>query len=412
MLFLIFAFLLFVVYVNAEDCRKCTPGNFTGTLLGAAYEIKVPANFNGILVLYARGYSADVPAAEAFFGGDDFEAPLLNAGYALAGSNYGASGWAVREGLLTTTALRLVYMKVAPRCWPKKVILYGSGMGGVVALAMAEKLPKCLPLSAVVAGCTPAAGTTRTFDAAAGYNLAFAAFNGGFPWGDPNNITDGLSYSATVQPKVTQMLVTPSFMEKLEFQRVIMNLPNNLYYALPNAGVYQNYFYSTQALMELEQRAGGAVAQNPAVTYSLTTAQRALLISAGMSSSEINTNLLYMNTHRYNANATARAYMAKYADFTGQLSVPVITLHGIYDTLVPVTAEAAYAATVSTAGKSSMLFQTYTTAAGHCTFTPDQLFLAISSAVKWASGTAPVAGDFPSSEGFNSSYVPAAWPYF
>lgn len=413
-MFLLLALLSFVVYASTEDCHRCSPGNYTGTLLGAGYEIKVPANFNGILVLYARGYADVVPGAEAFFGGDDYEAPLLNAGYALAGSNYGAAGWAVKEGILTTTALRLVFMKVARGCLPKKVLLYGSGMGSVVALSMAENAPKCLPLSGVVAGCALGAGTTRTWDVATRYNLAFMAINDkSYPWGTPNDITEGLNFTISVFPRISQNVAQPSWRLRLEYQRVINHLPRTGYFSGSSSPtIYQNFFYATQAMAELEQRAGGAVSQNVGETYSISAADRTYLNSLGMTNSAIDIYLLFMINNDFAANATARAYLAKYADFDGDLQVPVITLHNMEDGVVPVSSESAYAQTVSAAGKSSLLYQAYTTSTGHCNFTPEQLYTTIAAAAAWVTaGTVPSASSFPASAGFNTSFVPPAWPY-
>jgi hypothetical protein len=89
---------------NAQ-VTTCTnlPGEIckTGTLEdGATYLIEVPANWNGTLFLYSHGYvipgSANPPMdvgdpATGFF--------LLSNGYALAGSSYAHTGWAIQEAL-------------------------------------------------------------------------------------------------------------------------------------------------------------------------------------------------------------------------------------------------------------------------------------------------------------------------
>ena len=71
------------------------PVELTGELKGAPFEIRVPANWNGTLVLYAHGYRdlADHPGevddrSVSAFVNDAAEDALLAEGYAIAGSAY------------------------------------------------------------------------------------------------------------------------------------------------------------------------------------------------------------------------------------------------------------------------------------------------------------------------------------
>src|SRR5580693_7578194 len=75
--------------------------HITGTLAdGATYVIDVPAKWNGALLLYSHGYvnpGAPNPAldmSDPFTGGY-----TLAAGFALAGSSYASTGWAVHEAI-------------------------------------------------------------------------------------------------------------------------------------------------------------------------------------------------------------------------------------------------------------------------------------------------------------------------
>src|SRR3982750_2404265 len=82
------------------------PRGLEGGNNGAAYRIQVPGNWNGTLVLYSHGYvppavenpPKDAPDAAT-------EAYLLDHGYALAGSAYSATGWAVSEAVQDQVAL-------------------------------------------------------------------------------------------------------------------------------------------------------------------------------------------------------------------------------------------------------------------------------------------------------------------
>src|SRR6266496_6402479 len=97
--------------VSFKNCgAQCT-----GEIDGAKYSIKLPAKWNGTLLLYSHGYRFAVPAPPDFSppstnaqvsttdtdgtGSDALRSKLLQEGYALAGSSYKTSGWAVGDGV-------------------------------------------------------------------------------------------------------------------------------------------------------------------------------------------------------------------------------------------------------------------------------------------------------------------------
>jgi hypothetical protein len=80
-----------------ETCKS-------GTLKdGAAYLIEVPSNWNGVLFLYSHGYVPPVPGSmnpPMDVGDPVTGTDLLGRGYALAGSSYAHTGWAIQEALV------------------------------------------------------------------------------------------------------------------------------------------------------------------------------------------------------------------------------------------------------------------------------------------------------------------------
>jgi hypothetical protein len=73
----------------------------TGTLPdGATYLIEVPARWNGTLFLYSHGYTIPGSSNPASDAGDPFTRVfMLSSGFALAGSSYATTGWAVHEAI-------------------------------------------------------------------------------------------------------------------------------------------------------------------------------------------------------------------------------------------------------------------------------------------------------------------------
>src|SRR5207253_4852203 len=75
---------------------------YSGTLAdGATYKIEVPSNWNHTLLLYSHGYVVPGRPNPAQDVGDPVVTGpfLLSQGYALAGSSYAHTGWALQEAI-------------------------------------------------------------------------------------------------------------------------------------------------------------------------------------------------------------------------------------------------------------------------------------------------------------------------
>ena len=82
--------LLAAAPVSESQGRQRTT-ELSGTLAsGAQWRAEVPANWNGTLLLWSRGYSRGSGEPES--APKQMREALLAQGYALAGSNYGAGG--------------------------------------------------------------------------------------------------------------------------------------------------------------------------------------------------------------------------------------------------------------------------------------------------------------------------------
>lgn len=68
---------------------------------GATYLMEVPANWNGPLFLYSHGFVRPGSPNPAKDVGDPVtRAHMLSSGFALAGSSYATTGWAIAEALI------------------------------------------------------------------------------------------------------------------------------------------------------------------------------------------------------------------------------------------------------------------------------------------------------------------------
>jgi hypothetical protein len=103
----------------------------TGSLSdGATYVIQVPNNWNGTLFLYSHGYVVPGSPNPATDVGDPATGDFLLAnGFALAGSSYATTGWAIHEALNDQIAVLDVFDKMFPH--PVATIAWGHSLGGM-----------------------------------------------------------------------------------------------------------------------------------------------------------------------------------------------------------------------------------------------------------------------------------------
>lgn len=396
----------------AAATAHAQPTVLQGDLAGAPYEIVVPEAWNGTLVVLAHGYR-DVDDTRAAMDASytALAHGLAGLGYAVAGTAYRSNGWAVKDGIHDITALRSFFNGAVGN--PDTALLVGHSMGSVVTAALAERanglFDGYLPACAVVAG------ASRAWDGAGAHLLAYdAAFGMPPSWGTVADVSDTLDFGAQVFGKLLADTLDPQYFAKTEFIRLVVEVagPDS---PLPPGwlpgGFFTNMYFITDARAELERRAGGAFVQNLTHTYTLSPGERAYLTAVGLAPAQIDAMLAAMNGTDYGVtDRRARNYVGHYADFSGKLTDPVLTLHTTVDTLVPTAHESAYRQTIEAAGKSDLLAQAYVDRAGHCNFTSEQTVTAILMLESWAKG-GPKPTAFPSALGFMPpSYAPPAWP--
>jgi hypothetical protein len=388
------------------------PLDLSGSLGGANYAIKVPASWNGTLVVLAHGYrdKADHPgevdqtaALDEEFAG--IAAGLNAQGYAVAATSYSDNGWAVKEATDDIAALTSFFRDTVSV--PESTLLAGFSLGSLPTFELAERTGGLF--DGILPACAVGAGAPRAWDGALlellAYDVAF-----GIPpaWGTVADGDDDVDFETEVLPTMVNQLLNPMNFARFEFMRLAGRVPPGYY----PGGLLTNAFFLTEARGELERRAGGPVGQNLTHTYTLEPGDRLYLNAIGMPSSTIDALLAAMNARRtISPVPSARTYVEHYATYTGKIKHPVLTMHTVVDTLVPVQHEAAYAETVAAADREDLLRQTYTNGTSHCGFSFAQILTAIRALDEWArTGVAPTAATFPAALGFVPGFVPAPWP--
>lgn len=338
------------------------PVQETGGLNGAEFEIDIPANWNGGLLMYAHGYV--VASREA-----EFNATMVKIanglGLAIAQSKYSRQGWAAEEGTIETEALRQYFVEKYGPTSP--TIIAGHSQGAAITYKTIERYPKAYD------GALPMCGTaepsldfmkTHIFD----MRLLFDYY---FP---------GLSGSVVDFPEGP--LTMPKTLAKA--QELIQNDPQKAeafakLVGLPKASYIPSVIaFWTEILRELTERTGGNPFDNLDTIY----------LGLGDDAT------LNREIPRYAANPVSMDYLRQWVTNTGHIEDPVLSLHTLVDQLIPADSPNYYKSLTQTVGKQNLYAQLWVNHEGHCQFTQEEMTDALTRLLEWIkSGKRPATGD-------------------
>lgn len=384
--------LLICVAVTPVQAATTT---LTGTFAdGATYLIEVPSPWNGILLLYSHGYvTPGSPNPARDVGDPGTRAFLLANGFALAGSSYAHTGWAIQEALLDQIEVLDVFK--AQVGTPKQTIAWGHSLGGIITAGLIQRNPG--RFDAALPMCGVLAGGVATWNQALDSAFAFKTF---FNAGGPLQVVHITNPSANLllsEQILAAANATPQGRARLALANALGDLPGWFNPASPEpapndfAAQAANQFLWAQQVdfpfifalrAELEFRAGGNPSWNTGVNYrkqfehSINKAEvRALYREAGLSLEEDLETL--NNAARISADPRAVSYLEQNIIFNGDIRFPVLTLHTSGDGLVSNQNESAYRDVVDEAGNQRLLREIFVHRAGHCTFTPAETVTAL-----------------------------------
>jgi pimeloyl-ACP methyl ester carboxylesterase len=394
--FLAFSAMLFLFSVGrAHAGVKTYKGTFPD---GASYLIEVPSNWNGTLVLYSHGYAIPgLPNPAEDVGDPITGAYLLANSYALGGSSYATTGWAIQQALPDQIKVLDTFKTLVGS--PTRTIAWGQSLGGMVTAGLVQRYPArfdaALPMCGVVAGGVGtwnlALDSAFAFDVLLGSGSGLQLVN----ITDPiNNVTiaEGLLKAAqrTAQGRARIALAaalddTPGWFKPLSPE------PSSTDYVTQEVNQYDwlseiDFPFGFDFRAELEGRAGGNPSWNVGVDYtkqlqnSVDHAEvQALYTAAGLS---LDDDLQALNdAARIKAKQSAVDYLKRNIIFNGQIPIPVLTLHTKGDGLVVVEDESAYQQVVDEEQNGALLRRVFVHRAGHCEFTPAETVVAFEALV-------------------------------
>jgi pimeloyl-ACP methyl ester carboxylesterase len=332
---------------------------------GALYRICFPSTWNGDLVLYAHGYVApDQPLALPAdqIGGQSLSGTVNGLGYAFATTSYRANGLVAPEATEDLVELESTVRK-RYRPDPDRSVIVGVSEGGLVATLAAERHADLF--DGALAACGPVGSFRRQLDYLGDFRVVFDyLFPGVIPGSAvdvPEAVTAG--WESTYAPAVVAALAASPARagELVNITGAPVASEDVSAIAVTAVGIL---WYNVIGSADAQARLGGQPFDNSARVYSGSSDDAAL--NAGIA--------------RFIADPAALAGIGE-LETTGDLSVPVITLHTTGDPIVPLEQESLYADKVSQAGAVSHLTQTTIERYGHCAFQASELLGAFSTLI-------------------------------
>jgi hypothetical protein len=364
------AILLLVVGDTARAADA--PGRYEGVLGGARYLISVPPDWNGGLVMFAHGYQGEgsgvgTPRASPL------DQHLTERGYAWAASGYRAWGYRPDWFLLDLLALRAHFINRFGQ--PRWTIIHGQSMGGHISIASLELHPDTYQGALIECGVIDGVGLVdwlRAYTAAAEY------FSG-LPLLD----TPRPEFDLLVNTTWLKLMGTPGhYTERGQrFDSVVKHLSGG---DLPLRldGLQERY---VQNLNPRDPGPGRAreFARHADTRHIDYDIDPGLGVDAATLNHEIPRVVPAPGARSYEENPV-------FAELTGRIRVPVMSLHETADFRVPFRIEQDYRRRAERAGTSRLLVQRAVRQAGHCGIEDSVSEPAFDDLVAWIEkGTVP-----------------------
>lgn len=368
-----------------------TTSRWAGVLNGASYQVEVPPNWNGKLVMYAHGYAGtgDKVSVEP----PSIRRHLIQSGYAWAASSYSKNYYDVRVGVEDTNALALEFTKIAaknarPLAAPTRIYITGHSMGGhITAAAIEDEAYATANNKVKYHGAVPMCGVMG--DAELFSQFAAMQVTAQTLAGVPSYPTDKWS---EIQGLVTNTLFTkfPSTTTATgaKYLSVLQNI----------TGGQRPMFDLGIAFGGSFPYAWGTFGSDGTITgilnkFSLDTNAYTYTIDgdpAGTTALNASTQKL---TAQPDANRLRRDGLRWFPKANGEFKIPVVSIHTLGDLFVPFSMQQVYQKRVTAKGNGGWLVQRAIRGASHCDFTTAEEVDAFDAMVKWERDGIKPAGD-------------------
>ncbi|WP_257385327.1 alpha/beta hydrolase [Tahibacter caeni] len=355
----------FVFAAPPLPADEAAPRILVGEQAGASWRIDVPANWNGSLLVFFRGNSAQKERYDTTPYTAGGRRIMLQRGFALAQSGYARADWNIADAYADTEWVRRHFNATIGK--PKHTYAIGQSMGGLgVAYALERR-------DTPYDGGLSLAGTLGGGDAL--FEQAFvqlAAFDHYLPGviGPLAPVPSAQALdAAAVRALDAAVQASPDAAKRLA---ALMSVPVEQ--------IGEQTAINRDLVRRLQQLAGGNAVGNANWLYSGSGDDAAL--NAGV--------------RRYAADARAFEFLKRNYVPSGQLAKPLLALQTVHDPIVSAAATNSYASAVQRAGRSAQFVQQYVPGEQHLGFEVGQIVAAIDALRGWVErGERPFSGMQP-----------------
>jgi hypothetical protein len=371
---------------SAEPLAKKTPVEVTGpwaqavegrTGPGSLYAIYVPQNWNGDVIYFMHGILPP-QAPVALPEGDAWDSFVLvrdqlgALGFAVAYSTYSENGLALKDAAQRTHQLRGLVASVV-KGQPNRSFIVALSLGAAAALQLIEQFPN--QYDGALLACGMVGGTPLELQFVGNVRALFDFYYPGVLPGDAANVPDGFvptqaQVAALVLPAITAnplglFAIASTAQTPLAYVPGNVTVPGPSQATLIQSLIVALWYQLVGTPDVVERTHGHSAFDNSSTTYTLGTPVVPAL-------TPVLTNLIAAanaGVERFSSPPDAQNFLAKYYVPTGDLQIPVITVHNLWDYLVPYFHETAFQQIVQSAGGSDMLLQRAVPDYGHCSNT-------------------------------------------
>ena len=350
---------------------------------GAGYRIEVPNRWNGSLVMWAHGYRGT--GLELTVDDHPLRAFLIANGYAWAASSYSRNSYDPAQGAKDTHALTTFFNGRFGK--PTRTYITGASMGGHITGIVAEQWPQSYDGAMPICGVM---GDYELFDYFLDFNLAAQTLSGVeklWPFA-PDYLTVTVPATKTGLGPAFPFALNPSgtnFKSLVELRSGGRRPVFEQGFLFWNGVVPGNFLFGLGVGDGTLPRHPGVAVQNSDVVYQFDT-------NPALTSAEQTFNA---DIQRVTADPQGRHNngISNVPPTTGDLRIPMLTLHTLGDLFVPFHMEQEYARRVAGHNASHLLVQRATRDFGHCSFTGPELVTTFVDLAKWVEAGVKPAGD-------------------
>lgn len=355
----------------AADLAEAGPLHLQGEIgPGALWSIDRPADWNGELVIYCHGYSnpADAIALPNFGATRD---ALLAKGFAVAASSYSENGYAAKEGMEQSHQLRGIFASRVGQ--PKRTYVFGTSLGGLIGLLLAQKYPELYDGTMLVSGVV--GGSRSEVEYLGDIRVLFDVVY-------PNVLPGGLEHPPVITD-VNAQVVQPVSKAIQASPGGIVTILSLARHRLPGNGINE-IINSLVTVLVFSMEGGGDLLDR---AHEHTYFDNADWHYSGPGIPPLVEETINQQVARYRATPDAIAYLEHYGEPSGNLRTPLLSLHTTRDPVVPVWHEERLGAVDG----GPFLLQRTIDRYGHTAFTVPELMSNFDDLVAWVrSGEKPV----------------------